>query len=622
MTRMFEIGKWGRGEALSVADGGGGAAANTGEDYFQGETAKEAVANLEGNFAEGKLPDLEAISFPGPIAEACYWDNSTVVGIVGPVGSGKTHTGVMMSRLRRAIEMPRSGIDLWARHRTDGSDWFQIDKSDALEYKAQGCDVSGMRHYTVLFIRENYRQLWSTTILSYFEVFPRDVGDISGGKGGPMTHTIEFEDDHGPIRFTAMFMAFGDNPEFSLRGVQVTDIVMNEMDTMPKVILAVGIGRRARAPKQEHFAHLPMRLRKYGQVIGDFNAPEEDNWVHGLFYDEAERKRVCDDLTKQLELDFPGQDIPPVKISFHHQPGYGEDGCENLHNLSPGYYVDQIGTNKMIGRGDMNERLVYNRVTAMRVGDPVFKREFNRRVHVSDAPLELIPDVPLRIGLDQGFKGAAVICQFVDPFHWRVYAELHHPKKHLMAKVFGGMLADLLDERFAGVRVEAAWGDMAGEHGASAAADENATWNRLVSLAAGITIRPQTMGTNRIQPRLEAVRAPLEYMNAGQPGLLIDPSCKLLIRGFEARYVWTDTIDKNGAKRKIPDKSFTEANVMDAFQYVALSELRADGVSKISFPGNQTSRLGHNGGPSMPGQPQRGLQTGYDILNPYPNGGY
>jgi hypothetical protein len=271
---------------------------------------------------------------------------------------------------------------------------------------------------------------------------------------------------------------------------------------------------------------------------------------------------------------------------------------------------------KLAGRGDMVQRMVYNKITTMRVGEPVFKREFNRRIHVSDEPLELIRELPLLIGLDQGFKGAAVICQFKPPYHWRIYGELHFPNDRLLARVFGDRLAEFLDDRFYGMRIECGYGDMAGEAGASIAADENETWNRLVGKTAGFHIRPQTIGTNRISPRLEAVRAPLEYMNAGEPGLLIDPSCKFLIRGFEARYIWTDAVDKNGDKRKVPDKSYTEANVMDGLQYVLLSKLRGEGVSPISFPG-RSPNMGHNGGPRMSGQKPRGLQSGYDILNPY-----
>jgi hypothetical protein len=548
---------------------------------LSGMTAEEAIASLSLANAADKLPDLDAPTFPGPVAEAYYWSDDDIVGIQGPVGSGKTTTK-MRRKLRRAIEMPQSVI-------------------------------TGVRDYKVLFIRQTYRQLWSTTIPSYLETFPKSLGEWSGGRGDPVTHKIQFEDEHGPIHFTAEFMAFGDDIIASMRGVQATDIDLNEADTMPVDILTVGIGRIDRWPGRSHFAGLPAELRSYGQIDCDFNAPDEDNWTFRVFHDEEERDRIASQLSASLP-----EGARPIRISFYNQPGFGQPGCENLQNLGPAYYARQIAAMKLAGRGDMIDRLVYNKVVYLRAGDPVFKREFNRRVHVSDGRLELVPGEPLRIGLDQGFKGAAVIGQFIRPFHWRIYAELHFPTERLMARTFGLRLAELLQsDRFRQHQVLAAWGDMAGEHGASQGADENDTWNKLVAQAAEILVRPQRIGTNRIQPRLEAMRAALEFLEGGQPGLIIDPSCKFLIRGLEARYVWTEEVNATGDKRKVPDKSFTEANVIDAGQYLMLSEVRADGSHPFSFPGQRRASADDRGGPPMPGLSRGGLQSAHDILNPY-----
>lgn len=583
MSAIVGFEGWGWGVVRTPAHEGVGGITDERLAELTGQTAKEAIDSLEGNFAEGNLPDIEETSFPGPIAEAFYWSDADVCGIQGPVGSGKTTT-LMKSRLRRAIMMPRSVID-------------------------------GVRRYKVIFIRETYRQLWSTSIPSYLETFPKEMGKWSGGRGDPVTHVIHFEDEHGPIEFVAEFMAFGDDIIASMRGVQTTDIVLNEMDTMPVDILTVGIGRIDRWPARQHFEGLPAHLRGYGQIVGDFNAPDEDNYTFTTFHNKEERERLADELSADLP-----EGARRIEIQFFNQPGYGEPGCENLMNLSPTYYPRQIAAMKLTGRSDMIKRMVYNKVVYLRVGDPVWKDEYNRRIHVSDEPLVPIRGIPLRIGLDQGFKGAAVIAQCVDNYRWRIYAELHLPEKRLMATAFGHLLSDLLDERFLDHAVEAAWGDMAGEHGASQGADENATWNLLVGKAAGFHVRPQRIGTNRIQPRLEAVRASLDApLHKGEPGLLIDPSCKFLIRGFEARYVWTEEINKSGDKRKVPDKSFTEANVHDALQYLLLSEHEADGTSPYAkkMPDNdKRARMGHNGGPPLSGN-DGGLKSGWDITDPY-----
>lgn len=543
-----------------------------------GLTAAEAVATLEEDLPEGNLFSVLSDPYmPGPIAEQMYWSNATIAGIQGPVGSGKTTT-LLRSRFRRAVEMPRSVID-------------------------------GTRRYRLLAVRETYRQLWSTTIPSYLEVYPKIPGSSwSGGRGDPVRHVIPFEDQDGPVIFETLFMAFGDNPIESLRGVQVTDLWLNEADTCPQEILGVGIGRIGRFPGAAHLDGYGPEHARYSQIVCDFNAPDEENWTFKVFHDEDARINLAAELSRSLPAG-----APPLKIDFFNQPGFGEAGLENTTKLEAGYYEKQILANRLQGRGDLNERLVFNKVTYLRAGEPVFRREFNRRLHVADGALAPEPGLGLRIGLDQGFKGAAVVAQFVPPFHWRILAELHFPTERVMAAEFGRRLSDLLSRRFPGWRIEGAWGDMAGEQGASQGADENATWNRLVGQAAGFRVRPQKIGTNRLQPRLEAVRAPLEFIQGGQPGLLIDPSCKFLIRGFEARYVWTDQIDASGDKRKVPDKSLTEANVMDALQYLLLSEHRVNGLSPISFPAARA--------PEDRGRPAReeagGLSTGYDLLNPY-----
>lgn len=558
----------------------GSRGAGSGEDRAAAPAA-EAVFDLGGG-AEA-LPELGTLSLPGPVAQALYEDDSDVTVICGPVGSGKTTT-VLHSRLRRARAMPRSTQD-------------------------------GVRRYKLVATRQTYRELWSTTIPSYLEVFPKKLGEWSGGRGDPVRHLIRFEDEFGPIEMQTEFLAFGDDPTNAMRGIQTTDFWLNETDTLPEEVLGLAITRIDRFPPREHFgpgpllkAGYPPALQSWGQIVGDMNAPDEDNWTHKSFWDGARREAIARELSAELK-----DGAKPIRLSFHRQPGYGEPGTENLANLSANYYPRQIAAMKQLGRGDLIDRMVRNKVTYLRSGVPVFQREFNPAIHVAAEPLRWNGEHPLRIGLDQGFIGAAVVLEYDPPFRWRVLAELMFPDERLMAEVFGQRLRDMLDERFPGARIEGAWGDMAGEHGASQGADENATWNRIVGRVAGFRVRPQKIGSNRITPRLEAVRAALEYIEGGRPGLLIDPSCRHLRSGFEARYVWAEEIDRSGDKRKVPDKSIPQANVMDALQYALLSEMRGDGTHPLTG-----ARGGRITPPARPGmEAPKGLRTGFSVTNPY-----
>ena len=550
-------------------------------EMLAGLSASEAIETIEGDFADGNMPVVGPdMYFPGPVAEAYYFDDSTVVGIQGPVGSGKTTTK-MLRKMRRARNIPRSVID-------------------------------GVRYYKPLFVRETYRQLWATVIPSYLKVYPRALGTWSGGRGDPVQHHVRFEDEFGEIDWLAQFMAFGDNVMESLRGIEITDLDIAEADTNPLDTLTYGIGRIMRYPGKDHFTGYDPQFLSYGQIDCEFNAPDEDNWTFKVFHDDKGRTELAAELNAALP-----EGSKPISFSFYRQPGYGEPGLENLAKLSPGYYEMQIAVNKLAGKSDVTSRMVYNRTTYLRAGDPVFAREFNRRIHVAEASLPGDPALPLLIGLDQGFKGAAVLAQFEEPFHWTILAELHFDKERLMAAEFGRRLDELIKRRFSHLRLGDGWGDMAGEQGASQAADENATWNKIVGQAAGFRVRPQRIGTNRLQPRLEAVRAALEYIHSGKPGLVSDPGNKFLNRGLEARYVWKDEVDASGDKRKTPDKSFTEANVLDALQYLLLSKHSANGLSPISFP---RQSAGGEAGDDRHGralEPAGGLSARYDPMNPY-----
>ncbi|MEM9782158.1 MAG: hypothetical protein AAF899_06750 [Pseudomonadota bacterium] len=512
------------------------------ERRLAGLRATEALAEIPASrqLATGEMPVDREETLPGPVSQAFFFSDADLNLIMGPVGSGKTTTTVK-SRIRRAVMMPRSTID-------------------------------GIRHYSLGTVRKTYRELWSTTIPSYLETVPKALGSWSGGRGDPVTHVVEFEDNFGPILWTTQFLAFGDDPTNAMRGLQFTDMWLNEFDTNPEDILMLAVGRIARAPALDHFRGYPPHLRSYGQIVGDMNAPAEDNWAYA-FTQPEQLARIERETNAALAdaAEAQGDPYKPVKFDFHRQPGAREPGAENLDNLGSTYYARQVATMKAAGRGDMIERLIDNRPTFLRVGDPVFRREFNPSIHVSARPIQADPDLGLIIGLDQGFTPAAVIGQHLGPLQWVVLAELMFPKEHLFAKTFGERLADLLDRRFPSLEVHEAWGDLAGE-AEGAQAEENATWNREVGKAAGFIIKPQVVGGNRINPRLEAVRAPLEHLHEGQPGLLIDPSCTYTRAGFQARYVWTEEVTPTGNKRKVPNKKYVEANVMDALQYMLLSK--------------------------------------------------
>lgn len=499
--------------------------------------------NARGLIEAREFPHVELWKPPGPVANAFFLSDADVIGIRGPVGSGKT-TANLRRPIRRARMMPRSCID-------------------------------GVRRYKVVIARHTLRALWATTIPSWWSVMPRGLGRWSGGRGEPVTHAIRFEDAHGPIEFIAEFMAFGESAgeiDANVRGVQTTDLVLEEADTNPVGVFTKGLTRIDRYPEKAHFADLPPERRSYGSVACSYNAPDEDSWVVRVLEGEN-----LDDEAKQVRASLAEE---AVQIQFFRQPGFDEPGCENLQNLGPKYYPRAIAGMRAEGRGNDVERLVYNRIGYVRVGDPVFRTEFKRNVHVSRQPLAPIPGIPLRIGLDQGYFGAALIGQFTAPFQWRILGELAF-KDGSFAGPFGHALRELLDTRWPDHAVyDPVFCDMAGNAQESL---EDVTWMNTVAAAARLPIEPQRLGGNRIEPRLAVWRAAMDWDHFGEPGLLIDPSCKWLIRGLENDYVWAQDADKAENRGRTPKKrGVRAADVIDAGGYMMLGESLADGRPKTA----------------------------------------
>ncbi|WP_226779003.1 hypothetical protein [Oceaniglobus trochenteri] len=525
-----------------------------------------------------ELPSVDLWKPPGPVADAFFWDDADIIGIRGPVGSGKT-TAHLRSRFRRAVQMPRSTVD-------------------------------EIRRYKVVIARETYRQLWATTIPSWWEVMPKAMGRWSGGRGDPVTHYLEFEDDWGRVEFTAEFMAFGTSVsevEANIRGVQTTDLALEEADTVPVAVMTKGVGRINRFPSKSHFELYEPAQRNYGQLSASYNSPDEDNWTVRVIEAQGADAEAA---TIRKSMADEG-----VKINFYRQPGFGEPGCENLQNLGTKYYPLQIAAMTAEGRGNDVERLVYNRIGYIRQGDPVFKGSaehpmYQPNLHRARTTLPLIPGVGLRIGLDQGYFGAAVIGQFIAPFQWRIYAELCF-KNGSFAPQFGAALRDLLNSpRFAGYRVEEAWCDMAGNAKESL---EDVTWMSQVGAAAKLDIQPQQLGGNRVEPRLAVWRASMQWNHFGTQGLLIDPGCKLLLRGLENDYVWAEEIDKSENRTRRPKKKGVRAaDVIDAGGYMMLGESLPDGRPKTA------DLIGDNGGPPIDewDDPDTGGDDGVYDFNP------
>lgn len=393
--------------------------------------------------------------------------------------------------------------------------------------------TDGVRRSKWAVIRDTYRNLEQTTLPSWHSWVPASVGEFASGP--PATHTLRLGLADGTLaELIVEFIALGEQRvEDVMRGWEGTGAYINEGDRLSPDVLTFLRGRVGRYPSKA------MGGPSWWGVIMDLNAPDTDSWVYQLFVEQR-----------------------PEGFAFYRQPSGLSPQAENLANLPPGYYEAQ-----MAGQPDWYvRRFIRNEFGFSRDGRPVYA-EWNDQLHVAGEDLVADRRLPVHVGCDAGGTPAAVVAQRMPSGQWRLLDELVAEEHASMgAKRFGGLLAQLLAERYRGLPV-IAWGDPSAGEGADRVAGED-DWLRMVGHAIGAPVRAAP--TNRLHPRLEAVRLPLTRLIDGHlPGVLLSPRCRVLRKGFNSHYRYRRVQVAGGRYDDKPDKN-PWSHVHDALQYVML----------------------------------------------------
>ena len=452
---------------------------------------------------------------PGPVAAAFMAASRTVEIINGPIGSGKTTTA-LMKLVRRAQRQMVSTTDT--------------------TLDARGRRVK-VRKFKVCVVRDTYRQLWATTLPSWWKRVPRDMGEFTGSQGAPATHQVKFALADGTVvLFQADFVAIGENAvEDVLRGYEPTAFYLNELDLLAKEVLTYCRGRIGRYPDMSEGGP-----SWYG-VVADCNAPELNNWLY-----------------RDIFLASP-EKLKAAEMVLFRQPGGRTAGAENTANLPPDYYAKQCLDNEAW----YIARMVDNKPGFSRAGKPCYP-EFNDALHVADHELPPVPGLPLQIGLDAGLHPAAVLGQRMPNGGWHILEELVG-EAGMGAVRFGEALARLLNEdRYANCRTINGTADPSAQDGNDKQAGEM-SWIEIVAAKAGIRVRPAP--TNKLIPRLEAVRLPLTRLIDGKPGFLLSPRCEVLREGFASSYRFRKMNTKDERYDEEPEKN-DSSHPHDALQYL------------------------------------------------------
>jgi hypothetical protein len=409
---------------------------------------------------------------PGPVAQGFMFAKKRVQIINGPVGSGKTTACCMKSILYAS------------RQRTSNQD-------------------NKTRKTKVCIVRDTYRQLWKTTLPSWWKRIPKEAGEFQGSTDGPATHRIQFELEDRTICDLQMdFIAIGENNvEDVMRGYEPTLWYLNEADLLSREVYTFAKGRWGRFPDMSEGGP------SWWGILMDCNAPELTSWLYTEIF-----KNTPDD------------------VDLFRQPGGREPGAENLHNLPADYYIDQAKGQPLW----YIKRMIDNAPGFSRAGKPVYA-EYQDTIHVARTPLEFAPWRKLIIGLDAGLSPAAAFLQRMPNGQWRCLREIATIAGTGPIR-FGQLLALTLKENYPNLDGQkiVCYADPSAQHG-NDKDDGEMSWIEIVSFHAGLTVLPAP--TNALIPRLEAVRKPLMTLIDGEPAFLLDPNlCPVLREGFNSGY--------------------------------------------------------------------------------------
>ncbi len=383
----------------------------------------------------------------------------------------------------------------------------------------------GIRRSKCVIVRNTYPQLRDTTIPSWNYWF-KD-GEAGVWKATTSTFMLKFGDVECEVLFRAL-----DTPDDVARvlSMEVTFVILDEFVLIPKEIVEAIASRAGRYPPKADGG-----ATNWG-VWGASNPGNETDWWYEWFYGDT----PLDDNIRLFE-----------------QPSGLSPEAENTENLPGGiaYYASLI-------KGKSNawiKQFVEVTWGYSLDGKPVWPM-FNPALHISTKPLIPNRHLPLCIGFDPGISGSAFIIGQED-LHGRlmVYDEVVLSGVGT-ERALNDYVKPLLARKYKDFEVEFAPDPAASNRGSS---DERTS----VDVLKKHKFKVKTETNNTLTPRLEAVEHYMSRLTDNGPALLIDASCKKLIRALQGGYKFL-TSKKGDKTSEVPDKN-EHSHVADAFQYLA-----------------------------------------------------
>jgi len=482
-------------------------------------------------------PTIQFINYtPEPTPKLFHWSNAQRKGIMGPVGSGKS-SACCMEILNRSMQ--------------------------------QAPDRKGIRRTRWAIIRSTYPQLCSTTIKTWQEWLPQSICPIVYRK--PIEGHMHLRlPDKTILDMEVLFIAL-DKPKDTerLTSMELSGAWINEAREVGPSIVRDTFSRTGRYPPKK-VAPLTYRV-----LLMDTNPPDDDHWWYRLAEDE---KPAGWKFWRQ-----PGALIAVRDATGHVTHYEANPLAENVQHQQLGYsyWTD------MVAGTDPEWVSVHccGQYGSVFEGKAVYQGVYNDALHVSRKSLGVFRGRPLFMAFDFGNTPACLFAQLTPHGQLRILRELqceYGGLKQFVTDAVRPMLAEL----FPGMPVIVG-GDPAGKQ-RSQADDELSCFGMLENLGLSGTPAP----TNDPLPRRQAVMDRLVRMTSDQPAFIIDPSCKLLRRGFLGGYKF-ERVQVSGEER-YRDKPAKNrySHIHDSLQYLCLLVDSVARVPPMMVPPSQPTWAG------------------------------
>jgi hypothetical protein len=382
-----------------------------------------------------------------------------------------------------------------------------------------------------------------------------------------------------------------------LKSLELTGVFLNESSELKFSVLEMATSRVGRYPAKTDFAEFdkngdPMfeedengiviKCPYWTGLIMDTNPPPTNHWWYRLAEKEKpDRYRFFRQPPALLPVHREIiQDGATVKITDWvanqgQDPRY--ESAENVKHHSFGweYY------HNLVAGKDYEWAKVYvmGEYGTLVTGRPVYP-EFRQAIHVAATELPPIRGIPITVGLDYGLNHSAALIQVSPLGQVRVLDEL--VTENCGSRRFASeYLRPLIQsQKYAGCSFYYT-GDPAGTQRSQS--DESTC----IQILRDCGFYVDRAVTNNFEARRDAVARFLTMLVDGKPGLLVSPTCEMLISGFISGYNYRKMqlggYDNRFAAK--PDKNIY-SHPHDALQYAMLKIASGSaGIEEDPFTG-------------------------------------